>query len=59
MGLNVIPTDDLGVRKAISHFYFKDKMQSPETIRKFAENKFGEFMRDCLVYMLIAYRMRL
>jgi len=59
MGLNVIPADDLGVRKAISHFYFKDKLQSSETIRKFAENKFGEFMGDCIVYMLMAYRMKL
>jgi DNA-3-methyladenine glycosylase II len=59
MKLNIIPADDLGVRKAISHFYFKDKVQSPENIRRFAENKFGEFMRDCLVYMLMAYRMRL
>ena len=57
IGRNVIPADDLGVRRTISHFYFKDKMQSAETIRKFAENKFGRFMRDCLVYLLMAYRM--
>ena len=58
IGMNVIPGDDLGVRRAISHFYFKDKIQSAETIRKFAEKKFGSFMRDCLVYLLMAYRMR-
>lgn len=59
MGLNIIPADDLGVRKAISHFYFKDEIQSSATIRKFAERKFGKFMRDCLVYLLMAYRIGL
>ncbi|HEC89518.1 MAG: hypothetical protein DRN12_07970 [Thermoplasmata archaeon] len=59
MGMNVIPADDLGVRKAISHFYFKDDIQSAETIRRFAENKFSRLMRDCLVYLLMAYRMGL
>ena len=59
MGLNVIPADDLGVRKAISHFYFKGKLQPPETIRKFAEQRFGEHLRDILVYLLMAYRMGL
>jgi len=58
IGMNVIPADDLGVRRAISYFYFKDKIQSAETIRKFAEKKFGSFMKDCLVYLLMAYRMR-
>ena len=59
IGLNVIPADDLGVRKAISHFYFNDKLQSPETIRSFAEKKFGRWLRDCLVYLLMAYRTKM
>ena len=56
IGKNVIPADDLGVRKAISHFYFKDRIQSAEKIRKFAENKFDRFLRDCLAYLIMAYR---
>lgn len=59
MGLNVIPAGDLGVRKAISHFYFDDRLQSPEVIRDFCTNKFNGFLRDCLVYLLMAYRMHL
>ena len=57
IGLNIIPADDLGVRKAISHFYFNDELQPPQVIRKFAEEKFGEHMRDAIVYLLMAYRM--
>jgi len=59
MGLNILPADDLGVRKAISHFYFNDELQTPEVIRKFTEEKFGEHMRDVIVYLLMAYRMGL
>ncbi|HEC75704.1 MAG TPA: DNA-3-methyladenine glycosylase 2 family protein [Thermoplasmatales archaeon] len=59
MGKNVIPADDLGVKKAISHFYFKDELQSPEKVKKFAENRFGNFLRDILIYLLMAYRMGL
>ena len=59
MGLNVIPADDLGVRRAISHFYFKDELQPPEVVRRFAEERFGRFMKDVLVYLLMAYRMGL
>jgi len=57
IGLNVIPADDLGVRKALSHFYFKGELQPPEVIRRFAEEKFGEHLRDVTVYLLMAYRM--
>lgn len=56
MGLNVIPADDLGVRKAISHYYFNGKLQSGEAIRNFAREKFGRFMLDVTVYLLMAYR---
>jgi len=59
IGLNVVPSDDLGIRKAISHFYFKDNLQPPEVIREFAKKKFGKWLRDCLVYLLMAYRMGL
>lgn len=57
MGLNVIPADDLGVRKAFSHYFFGGKLQSGETIRRFAEERFGSFLRDVTVYLLMAYRM--
>ena len=59
IGRNVIPADDLGVRKAISYFYFDNELQPPERIRNFAERKFGRFLRDCLVYLLMAYRMNI
>ena len=59
IGLNVIPADDLGIRKAISHFYFNDELQSPQVIRKFAEERFSEHMRDAVIYLLMAYRMGL
>ena len=59
IGMNIIPADDLGVRRAISHFYFDDKPQTPSTIKRFAEERFGKFLRDCLVYLLMAYRMGL
>ena len=58
LGLNVIPADDLGIRKAISYFYFKNELQSPEKIREFAEKHFNDFMRDIIVYLLMAYRMQ-
>lgn len=57
LGKNIIPADDLGVRKAISFFYFNNKLQSPEKIREFARRKFDGFLRDVLVYLLMAYRM--
>ncbi|OYT53488.1 MAG: hypothetical protein B6U77_03820 [Candidatus Hecatellales archaeon ex4484_218] len=56
MGLNVIPADDLGVRKTISYFYFNGELQDAKTIKRFAEEKFGKFLRDILVYLLFAYR---
>jgi DNA-3-methyladenine glycosylase II len=59
MGFNVIPADDLGVRKAVSHFYFKGELQPSDVVRKFAEQKFGRFLRDIIVYLLMAYRMGL
>lgn len=59
IGMSVIPADDLGVRKTISHFYFRDKIQPAGIIRRFAEEKFGRFIRDCIVYLLMAYRMGL
>ncbi len=59
IGLNTIPADDLGVRKAISHFYFNNKLQSPQTIKNFAEERFGKHLRDAIVYLLMAYRMGL
>ncbi len=59
LGLNVIPADDLGVRRAVSHFFFKRKMQSAEAVRKFAEENFGPYQREIIVYLLMAYRLGL
>ena len=59
IGFNIIPTDDLGVRKAVSHFYFNDKLQSSSIVRSFIERKFGIFKRDIIVYLLMAYRLGL
>ncbi len=56
IGLNIIPTDDLGVRKAISYFYF-DELQPPTVIKEFVK-KFGKYKRDIVVYLLMAYRLR-
>jgi len=59
LGLNVVPADDLGVRKAVSHFYFDDELQPPDVVRRFVVEKFGSYLRDVIVYLLMAYRMGL
>ena len=59
IGLDVVPADDLGVRKAISHFYFHDHLQPPDVVREFVERRFKGYIRDCIVYLLLAYRMGL
>lgn len=58
IGMNVIPADDLGVRRAISNLYFKGELQDSETIRKLAEEKFGEYKRDILFYLFLHDRLK-
>ena len=48
--------DDLGARKAISHFYFDGKLQSGDTIRKFTE-RWDEFKGWIIYYLICAYNM--
>ena len=48
--------DDLGARKAVSHFYFDGKLQSGDVIRKFTE-RWGEFRGWVIYYLICAYNM--
>ena len=48
--------DDLGARKAISHFYFDGKLQSGDTVRKFTE-RWGKFKGWIIYYLICAYNM--
>jgi len=49
------PADDLGVRKAISRYYFNGDLQSAETIRNFIKDT----PKDLVVYLLYANRLNL
>ena len=49
------PAGDLGVRKAISRYYFNEKLQDAETIRKFIKKT----PRGLVVYLLYANRLNL
>ena len=46
--------DDLGARKAVSHFYFDGKLQSGGTVRKFTE-RWGKFKGWVIYYLICAY----
>lgn len=48
---NAIAAGDLGVRKAIQHFYFNGESQSEDTIRRFAQ-RWGEFTNLAVHYLL-------
>lgn len=48
---NAIAAGDLGVRKAIQHFYFNDEPQPEETIRAFAR-RWGNFTNLAVHYLL-------
>ncbi len=45
------PAGDLGVRKAVQHFYFNGKEKSEEELRKFAQ-RWGEFANLATHYLL-------
>ncbi len=58
IGMNVFPADDLGVRRAVSSLYFGGVLQSPETVRRVAEERFGKFSRDILFYLFLHDRLK-
>ena len=58
MGMNVVPADDLGVRKAVSEFYFNGELQDADTVRGVAK-KWGRHARDVVVHLLYANRLGL
>jgi DNA-3-methyladenine glycosylase II len=51
---NAFPAGDLGVAKAVQHFYFNDKPQLEEALRDFAE-RWGDFRNLAVHYLLAAY----
>ncbi len=54
--LDLCVPDDLGARKAVSHFYFDGKLQSGDTVRKFTE-RWGKFRGWIIYYLICAYNM--
>lgn len=48
--------DDLGARKAVSHFYFDGKLQSGDVVRKFTE-RWDKFKGWVIYYLICAYNM--
>lgn len=48
---NAIAAGDLGVRKAVQHFYFNDEPQSEDSIRNFAQ-RWGNFTNLAVHYLL-------
>ncbi|RLI27895.1 MAG: hypothetical protein DRO46_04890, partial [Candidatus Hecatellales archaeon] len=59
LGFNVVPADDLGVRRAVSKYFFGGKLQPAEAVRRFLRERFGDYQRDVTVYLLMAYRLNL
>lgn len=49
--------DDLGARKAVSHFYFGGELQSGDTVRKFTE-RWNKFKGWIIYYLICAYNMK-
>jgi len=54
---DVIPADDLGVRRTVSKFYFDGKNISGDEVRKLTE-KWGAFKRDVIFYLICVGRSR-
>jgi len=52
---DVIPADDLGVRRTVSKFYFDCKNISGDEVRKLTE-KWGAFKRDIIFYLICVGR---
>ncbi|MFQ6120439.1 MAG: DNA-3-methyladenine glycosylase family protein [Methanosarcinales archaeon] len=49
--------DDLGARKAVSHFYFDGKLQSGGVVRGFTE-RWGKFKGWIIYYLICAYKLQ-
>ncbi|MEA2054929.1 MAG: DNA-3-methyladenine glycosylase [Candidatus Thermoplasmatota archaeon] len=54
--MNLCVPDDLGARKAVSHFYFDRRLQSGDVVRKFTE-RWGKFKGWIIYYLICAYNM--
>jgi len=53
VGKGASPADDLGIRKAVSKYYFKDELQKPEKVREIL----SRWPKGLSVYLLYAYRL--
>ncbi|MCD6522169.1 MAG: DNA-3-methyladenine glycosylase 2 family protein [Candidatus Diapherotrites archaeon] len=53
-----VPADDLGVRNAVSMYYFDGKRQDPKTVRKLLK-RWGDYSCGIIVYLLYAMRQNL
>jgi DNA-3-methyladenine glycosylase II len=53
---NAVAIGDLGVRKALEHYYFKREKQKPEQLRALV-NGWGEFANLCTHYLLFDFYM--
>ena len=51
--LDVIPADDLGLKRIISHYYYRDEKISGTEARKVAE-KWGQWKGLAAFYLIIA-----
>jgi DNA-3-methyladenine glycosylase II len=51
--LEALPADDLGVRRAISHYYYRDRRISSEEARQIAV-KWGEWKGLAAYYIIMA-----
>ena len=54
---DVIPADDLGVRRTVSEFYFDGKNISGDEVRRLTQ-KWGSFKRDIIFYLICVGRSR-
>ncbi|KXB00949.1 hypothetical protein AKJ41_03305 [candidate division MSBL1 archaeon SCGC-AAA259O05] len=52
------PAADLGVRDAVSKYYFDGERQDPETVREIL-SRWNEYAKDVIVYLLYATRREL
>jgi len=52
---DVIPADDLGVRRTVSKFYFDGEIISGDEVRRLTE-KWGAFKRDIIFYLICVGR---
>jgi DNA-3-methyladenine glycosylase II len=56
MGKDIVPSDDLGVRKVISKTYFGGILQDGKTVAKFVQKKWKKYSSWIVAYLLYADR---